>query len=222
MSSETSKNPALQLVGDNLTLAQIAKQATKAAEDERTAKAEAEEERVDGLLSRITTINEQVAEAIKIVRATDVELKNSVIAQLEGPRTALENEKAEILNDPGVQLAHLQLLTQEVQNTERWDDVTEITEDAVSRGWFKKPKLNKKKNINFRALEVPETASKAVKDAAYELKRAINLKITELAKVSNKKKSQGRPEAFNPPKLVTTQQKRPESKVSSKPEKPIF
>ena len=193
--------PDLKVVSKPASLAECLKQAIQEVQQEENA-------RVEGLLGRLGGIKnefdelENDPELQKSIQELSEAQRKQVLATLSGNKTALNQERDEILADPGVQLVHLQELTQEVQKAETWGHVIEITEAAVSRGWFKEPKRNGKGNINFRALEVPETDNKAVKDAAYGLKRAINRQITKLAKASKEIRPQGRPESFNPPRLT--------------------
>jgi hypothetical protein len=174
MSTEQQK-PDLQLVKETteLSLAEIAEQALKETQEQREAAKQAEIERVAGLLARITAINNDIKAAVQIVGNAHPADRKAVKAKLEKHRKAKEDEKERILNDPGVQLKHIQELILELGNCNRWDKLAEIVEAAHSRGWFEELPINEKGNINYRALRFPDLKEPKLREACTKLRKAV-------------------------------------------------
>jgi len=170
-----AQKPDLKLVqGGQPSLAEIAKQAAKAAEQERQEQAKREsEEKLNANLTRIAEINKEIEEAVRIVRSANPADRDAIIAQLDGPRTQLESEKTEILNDPDVQLTHINGLICELKECNRWRQIEEIAQAAVSRGWFKEIPKNKKGNLNLRAARFPKFNNPELEKACSHLKHTM-------------------------------------------------
>ncbi len=206
MKPEQSKTTELQVIqGGRPSLADIARQAAQAKEQEREAAKQAEQERVQDLLQNIQAINTEIAEAVELVSKAKPEDRAAIEAALEEPRKEREKEKANLLRDPGVQIVHINGLVNELKNCKRWDKLNEIVEAAHSRGWFLELIINEKGNINFRALKIPNFKNPDLKQACSELKNAVFSAIEQLVKkqadFNAKKRSQA--EGFtNKPRLT--------------------
>lgn len=105
----------------------------------------------------------------------------------------LLQRKDEILSRPGVlktlsdgeseyELSCIFEIVNDIENTQRWDLLNALVQEAVEKGYFRIPQRNERGNINFRSLKFPKNPSDELFSALRALKGAIMDKVKELAK----------------------------------------
>jgi len=134
MSSETSKKPRLKAVegGKILSFQERAEQII--AEAKRK-----EEEEVQASLARLAEIRQGIADAKEAVLKAPDKYKELVEADMQKNIEVLEEERAELLKNPEVQIKHIQGLIEELQECKNFNRLDNIVEAAASRGWVTKP-----------------------------------------------------------------------------------
>ncbi|MCD6109834.1 hypothetical protein J7J83_03695 [bacterium] len=177
MKPKSQESPDLKLVKP-LSLAEKARLVAQEVKDNDALE---EEQRVEHLLHRLTEINDEFTQVDKVIKGLSRDQREKVLATLEEDTSSLESEKDEILNDEGVQIAHIQELIKEANQIDSWRELKELVESAIARGWFKEPKRNKKGNISYHALESSDTENRTLKGAMRKLKKTIIQSISKLA-----------------------------------------
>lgn len=171
---------------ENPSLTELAK---LAAQEVREEDAQEEDQRVEGLLGRLKEINSEFDGVDKEIKGLSKNQRKKVLATLDGNMSALKAEKTGILDDEAIQLIHIKKLTEEVPKSKSWDELNNIVEASISRGWFEEPSRNKRGNVNFGTLRFSNHKNPELKQAMANLKKVILAKVSKEVK-SRKKGNQ--------------------------------
>lgn len=166
MSQKAATEQRLEVIrGGAPSLIEIAKRAVVDSKEQKAAAKIAEQEKVKASLQRISAISAEIKQAANYVASLNKADREVAESELAHTKNELVSEKAELLNDPGVQIEHIKGLVTEFQNCGRWDQLHDIVEAAYSRGWFSELPKNARGNINYRVLKCPEVDNPKLREA---------------------------------------------------------
>jgi predicted nucleic acid-binding protein len=174
-----------------LSLADKAKAAVQAAKDGNIQKKQEEQEqesqRVEGLLTRLKEIDSEFKEVEKVINSLRKNQREEVRKTLKGDTDVLANEENKILDDEGVQLVHIKELTNEVPEIKSWDELNDVLEEAVNRGWFENQPRNAKGHISLETLSFPNHKNPELRRAMANLKKAVSFKVSDMVRLRQEK-----------------------------------